>query len=216
MKKNIIFGLVCMLLVGCSKPTTASIKEKYEKVNGQEFHEKTNREITLQEDSPFIETTAEDINKKFTDQETFFVYYGDELCPWCRSVIEVAEQSALDHNVTVYVVNLWDEEGNELLRDTYSLEEGKLVQTSKGSDAYREALKNYHDVLSDYSIKDENGTLYDTGEKRIFAPNFIYVKEGKAIAMMEGISSLQEDSREELSQEIKDDEKKMFDSFFAQ
>ena len=53
------------------------------------------------------------------------------------------------------------------------------------------------------------------GEKRIYAPNYIYVSEGKAIRMTTGISDKQTDSREELTDEILDDEEKLFSEFFA-
>ena len=52
------------------------------------------------------------------------------------------------------------------------------------------------------------------GEKRIYAPNFIYVNNGKAVKMTEGISDKQKDAFEELSDEILEDEEKLFNEFF--
>ena len=54
----------------------------------------------------------------------------------------------------------------------------------------------------------------ETGEKRIFAPNFFYVKKGKVKTMVTGISNKQKDSRENLTNEILKDEEKAFNKLF--
>ena len=62
--------------------------------------------------------------------------------------------------------------------------------------------------------KDKSGNKVQVGEKRIYAPNFIYIKNGKPIKITEGISDKQKDSREELTDEILNDEEELFNEFF--
>ena len=51
-------------------------------------------------------------------------------------------------------------------------------------------------------------------EKRIYALNFIYVEKGIPKKLVDGISSHQNDSREELTDEILKDEEEIFNKFF--
>ena len=51
-------------------------------------------------------------------------------------------------------------------------------------------------------------------EKRIFAPNFIYVKNGEGIRLTDGLSDKQSSSSDPLTQEILEDEEKLFQDFF--
>jgi hypothetical protein len=70
-------------------------------------------------------------------------------------------------------------------------------------------------VLKEYNLKDENGEDIFTGEKRIYAPNYFYIEKGVVKNMVEGISDKQKDSREELTEEMLEDEEKIFNDFFV-
>ena len=149
------------------------------------------------------------------NKETFYVYFGDELCPWCRSVIEKFIEVAKKNNIKkVYYVKIWDSEGNEVLRDKYSLEDGSLKLVSEGTESYKKLLTYFDSVLTDYNLTNDKGEEVSCNEKRIYAPNFIYVEKGNTIKLTEGISSLQKDSREELTKEILDEETSLFEEFF--
>lgn len=226
MKKIISILISAMLTAGCSAPSaqpTASaqvnaVKTEYEALNGTvNSAGKENRTVMIPEDTPFVLTAPEEIVKKAEAKESFYAVYSDPLCPWCRSVIEAACESAKENHIdTIYMVDIWDEEGNEIFRDKYKIKEGAIVKVQDGTEAYQRTLELFGSVLGEYSITDENGTSYAVGEKRIFAPNFIYVKNGSAIALTEGISDLQKDSREELTEEIRQNEKRILDQFFQE
>lgn len=112
---------------------------------------------------------------------------------------------------------MWDDEGNEILRDKYLLNpDNELEQAIKAEEAYYEILNKFDNVLSNYTLKDANGNQVDVGEKRIYAPNFIYVDKGIAISLVSGISSKQEDSRGDLTDEILEDETNIFNDFFEE
>ena len=192
-------------------------KEKYEKLNGTvNKNGKEHRTITLSENNRFVKTTAEEIVKKIENEDSFYVYFGSNLCPWCRSVIEMADKVSRENDIDkIYYVDIWDEDGNEILRDKYIVNSNNKIELSvEGTDSYKKLLEYLGELLEDYNVTDNNGESISTGEKRIYAPNFFYISKGKATRMTTGTSPLQKDSREELTEEMLKDEEEMFDKFF--
>lgn len=228
MKKRIflllVIGLILLNITGCgikkdnNLADAIKFKEEYEDLNGvSNSSGKEYRLLSIPEDNPFVYVTVKEILEKIENNETFYVYFGSSYCPWCRSVIEKAIQVAKNNNVdTIYYVDIWYKDHVEILRDTYALnDDGILKLVSEGSKEYKDLLKYFDNVLSDYILTDKNGNKVSVGEKRIFAPNFIYVEKGKAIKLTDGISEKQKDSTEELSHEILTDEEKQFNDFFS-
>ena len=223
MKKKILLIIVLtsfLILIGCSNQKSnlygENFKKDYEALNGKvNKMGKEHRTVTIDEDNPFEQITASQLLEKIENKETFYIYFGDKLCPWCRSVIEKAVEVAKNRGINkIYYVAIWDDEGNEIVRDKYELKDGELEKTVEGCKEYSKFLKYFDKVLKDYELTDEEGNKVSTGEKRIYAPNFIYVKDGKAIRLTTGISDKQEDPREELTEEILEDEEELFEEFF--
>lgn len=222
--KKIVTVLVVLLafgtLVGCGTKVNESakaFKEEYESVNGKTNKAgKEHRTVNISMNNPYEKISTDELLKKIDNKETFYVYFGDKLCPWCRSVIEKSIEVAKDKKIDkIYYINIWDDEGNEILRDVYTLENGFAVKKSEGTTNYYRLLAVMGNVLSDYNLTMEGGTKVYTGEKRIYAPNFVYFENGEAIKLVEGISEKQTDSREELTEEILKDEEKQFEEFFT-
>ena len=220
MKKILISLLTVVLLfsvVGCTKKV--SFKEDYESVNGKEnAHGKLHREITIPEDNVFEVSSATEIVKKIENKETFYVYFGSKLCPWCRSTIAKANEIAMERGISkIYYVDIWDDEGNEILRDKYTLDESnKPVLDKEGTSEYKKLLEVFDSLLKEYTLTDSNNNVINVGEKRIYAPNFIYIEDGVAKKLVTGISEKQKDSREELTEEILKDEEEIYDDFFTE
>lgn len=216
MKKLIVLLLLLILVLGCTKNSALKFKSDYESLNGKESKSgKIHRTVNIDKNNPFIEISPEELLKKIEKGETFYVYFGDKLCPWCRSVIEKAIEIANRKGIKkVYYVAIWDDEGNEVLRDKYELKDNELVKTIEGTKTYYKLLEHFGRVLSNYTLKDTDGNIIETGEKRIYAPNFIYVKNGVSVKLTEGISENQKDPREELTTKILEDEEELFDNFF--
>lgn len=208
--------MTIMSLTGCKNNKYAlEFKEEYESINGVvNKNGKEHRAITIDEDNPYIKTTPEEIVKMINNKETFFLYVGDSLCPWCRSVLEKSIEVAKKYNVEkIYYIKIWDDEGNEILRDKYELKP-ILTKTIEGTDSYKFLLEKFDSVLSEYTLTDTEGHKITTEEKRIYAPNYFYIKNGEVVKMVEGISEKQTDSREELTDEILKDEEEQFISLF--
>ncbi len=221
MKKKILLGMVLVvigiLLVGCNKNTKAlDFKEEYEFLNGlKNKNGKEHRKVRIDDDNPYEKVSAKDIVEKINNKETFYVYFGDKLCPWCRSVIEKSIEVAKKNNIKkIYYVAIWNDLGEEILRDKYEIVDNELKKTIDGTKEYQELLKSFNEVLSDYSLTGSEGNKISTGEKRIYAPNFIYVEKGIVKKLVTGISDKQTDSREELSSDILTDEEEIFKDFF--
>lgn len=218
MKKKILLILLgILLLTACVKDNKKALefKEEYESLNGVvNKNGKEYRTITIDKDNPYIKTTPEEIVKMINNKETFFLYVGDSLCPWCRSVLEKSIEVAKKYNVKkIYYIEIWDDEGNEILRDKYELKP-ILTKTIEGTDSYKFLLEKFDSVLSEYTLTDTEGHKITTEEKRIYAPNYFYIKNGEVVKMVEGISEKQTDSREELTDEILKDEEEQFIALF--
>ena len=226
MKKIISFLMIVIVILsvaGCGNAKEEQIsdaikfKEEYEKINGvTNSSGNEHRTISIPEDNPFVYTNGEEIVEKIENNETFYVYFGSSYCPWCRSVIETAIKVAKENNIkTIYYVDIWDGDHVEILRDTYKLnDDGEPEVVFAGGKSYKDLLKCFDNVLGDYTLTDTEGNNVSVGEKRIFAPNFIYVEKGVAKRIIEGISEKQTSSRMNLTEEILKDEEKQFNEFF--
>ena len=225
MKKKIIFLVVIILTIttmtGCvnkkDKNKAIEFKNEYESLNGKKnSFGKEHRTIKISEDNPYEKISQKKIVEMIDKKETFYLYIGDSLCPWCRSVLEKSIEVAQKKKIKkIYYIDIWDDEGNEIFRDKYEIKAGNAVKTKEGTKEYNRLLKEFDKVLSDYTLTDEQKNKVDTGEKRIFAPNFFYVKNGKVKIMVTGISNKQKDSREKLTTEMLKDEEKDFVKLFS-
>ena len=219
MKKKLIFLVLIsslLILTGCTKKDSVIFKEEYESLNGTtNTNGKSYRTVTIPANNPIIISSAEEIVEKIENEDTFYVYFGSKLCPWCRSVIEKALEIANQNGIEkIYYVDIWDDLGNEILRDKYILDENnKPLKIVEGTEAYSKLITYFDDLLRDYTYKLNDETL-SYGEKRIYAPNFIYIAKGKAKRLTTGKSPLQTDSRDTLTEEMLKDEEKQFDDFF--
>lgn len=219
MKKSLILIMVIfsLFLVGCDKNNGAlSFKKEYESINGEtNKNGKQHRSVTIDDDNPYEKVDASEIVKKIENKETFYVYFGDKLCPWCRSVIEKSIEIAKKNNIKkIYYVSIWNDEGEEILRDKYEIVDKELKKTIEGTSDYKKLLEKFDNLLEEYNVTDSEGNKVSTNEKRIFAPNYIYVENGNPTKITTGISEKQTDSREELTKEILEDEEKLFNDFF--
>ena len=221
MKKiiSIILVIIFILLTGCTSNTNSYSKEfklEYESLNGQvNKNGKEHRSLSIELDNPFEKITTQELIKKIENKETFYVYFGDKLCPWCRSVIEKAIEVSKNNKIDkIYYIAIWDDDGNEIVRDKYEIKNNEVVKVVEGCKEYTKFLEYFDEVLSEYNLTDKDGNKITTGEKRIYAPNFIYVKNGKALKLTTGISEKQKDSREDLTIEILKDEEELFNEFF--
>ncbi len=186
-------------------------KKDYESLNGTTTKSgKEVRSVSISDKNPFVYKEAEDIVEMIRKKETFIVYFGFNSCPWCRSVVEILDQTARELKINeIYYVDVLN------IRDTYKLNEnGQLEKTKDGSKGYMDLLPLLSDVLSDYTLKNSEGETISVGEKRIYAPNVVAVVKGEAKALTTGISPLETDAYMELTEEMKAYTKEEFTNIF--
>lgn len=224
--KKIFLAVIALFLVftvtACnSKKDNSSalaFKEEYESLNGKENASgKVHRTLNIDSNNPYVKVTPKDIVEKINNNDTFYLYVGDPLCPWCRSVVEKSIEVAKENDIDkIYYIDIWDDEGTEILRDKYEIIDGKLTKTVDGTSEYYKLLDSFNSVLRDYTLTDSNNKTVVVGEKRIYAPNFFYIKNGKVVRMVSGKSAKQTDSRGELTDEILSDQEEQFNELFLE
>ena len=225
-KELLVFGFI--LLTACTpikpdngneiRPEAVQFKTEYEALNNvATVNDVIYRELSIDEDNPMVEISPADVLKKIEEGETFYVYFGDEMCPWCRAVLDSALKAAKEANIeTIYYVEIWDEEHSEVLRDTLALdEEGTVITKKEGTDEYFALLAKMDNVLSDYRLTNKEGEKVETGEKRIYAPNYVYFESGKAIELTGGTDKEITDPWTEISDAAKQESYEIFTKFFS-
>ncbi len=223
MKKKIITILTLMFaiftLTACNSKDAIAFKKDYESLNGTtNKNGKEYRNLNISKNNPIIIIDAKTLVKMIENEESFYVYFGSKRCPWCRSVIEKALEIATENDIDkIYYVDIWDDEGNEILRDKYTIDDNNnKVEVNEGTKEYFKLLEYLNDVLPEYTYaaNKNGGAKLEISEKRIYVPLFVYLAKGKPIRTTSGLSDKQTDSREELTTEILQDEEKLFNDFF--
>ena len=217
--------IVGLTLTGCTfkeQPREAALnfKAEYERLNGKEVREGLSwRSLNISETNPYIKTTPEDIANKIKNGETFYLYVGDDQCPWCRSGIEKMIEVAKKNNVKdIYYIDFWNDEHQEILRDLYEVEIGKknkvtFNQTREASDAYKTLIDAVKDFAQDYTIT-KDGKTYNVGVKRVFGGDHFYFKDGKCEKYVSLRSDKLKGAFDELTEEVLKDQEDKFNEFF--
>ena len=169
-----IMVLATFMITGCGKSANtksdnAKFMKEYESLNNTKAPYGDNedyREISISEDNPFVYSSAKEIVNMIDNKETFYVYFGSAHCPWCRSVIEQAIKTANKNNIKkIYYVNIWKGFHEEILRDTYELDDNNEPKKAKdGTDEYyklldklkpKTALKEIDKTVEQKDLEDE-------------------------------------------------------------
>ena len=244
MKRKLLYGLLAFLLAGCTaavKPEETAptgsqgcdafeecgddtaaeshteFKESYESLNGTvNASGKEHRTITIPDNNPFVCSDIDTAIAKMDAGESFYLYVGDPKCPWCRAIIETACAKAEEYGIKeILTINIWDEAGNEVLRDKYELKDGTPVCVNEGLAGYAELLKRADAFLDEYTVKDEAEQEVSVGEKRIFAPTYFRIENGAVVRMTTGIPEELSDPRSKLTQAQLQEMASDFDRFFG-
>ncbi len=165
------------------KQSALDFKEEYEKVNGLTMRDDIKyRSLDIDKKNPYVKVSIDEIAKKINNKESFYLYVGDHLCPWCRSgiekMIEVANREKVD---TIYYVDFWDDEHNEILRDLYEVKQDrkkvKIVQTKEATEGYKVLYDAVKDYIQDYVIT-KDGKDYNVGVKKVYGGDHFFFNKG--------------------------------------
>ena len=130
------------------------------------------------------------------------------------TAIEKSKEKGIDK---IYYIDVrQDNDTNKDIRDIYDIDKnGNIYLSHEGTKEYHEFLKTANNVLDEYSSHGVSvkGTKY-AGEKRVDAPSFILVKNGKVTKLETGVSNIQTDPYMELNNEIIKEMQNKFDNLY--
>ena len=178
-----VLGVVLFIGNPSYKQSALDFKEEYEKVNGTTMKGDIKyRTLNIDKNNPYVKVSIDEIAKKIQNGESFYLYVGDHLCPWCRSgiekMIEVANREKID---TIYYVDFWDDEHNEILRDLYDVEiDGdnvNIVKTKEATEGYKVLYEAVKDFIQDYTIT-KDGVDYKAGVKKVYGGDHFFFNKG--------------------------------------
>lgn len=152
-------------------------KAEYEALNGttRQSDGEIYGEIDIDKDNPIKYVTAKEA-VDVLKSDSAIMYIGAPWCPWCRNGVPVLFELAKKYNVdTIYYIELDD------IKSNYEVKNGTLLKKNAGTEDYYKLLDVLGDRLEDYVLKDDAGKEYDTGEKRVYMPYVIAVRDGKIV-----------------------------------
>lgn len=188
----IMFVLMALFMIGCSKETDAlKFKAEYENLNGEEVGNNDKKYMTIEIDdkNPIVYSNYEEVFETFNS--TGIIYFGFPACPWCRNAVPVLLEAAdeAEINKIYYLNNLSD-------RDIKTLDEnGNLITEKEGTEKYNKLL----DLLAEYA-SEYNG-LNDSKIKRLYFPTVVFIKDGEIIYAHVATVDSQEDPYTSLTKE---------------
>ena len=118
MKKVISLILILVItitLTACdsekNNKDALSFKKEYESLNGKKNKKGTEyRELDIDDENSYVKVSAEKIVEMINNKGTFYLYVGDSMCPWCRSVLEKSIEVARDNDIEkIYYIEIWDD-----------------------------------------------------------------------------------------------------------
>ena len=230
-KTKIIIGVAAALLIAAGaciffccktkyKQSALDFKEEYEKVNGEiMINDIEYRTLDIDKNNPYVKVSIDEIAKKIKNKETFYLYVGDHLCPWCRSGIEKMIEVANRENIeTIYYVDFWDDDHNEILRDLYDVKvSGKkveIVQTQEATEGYKVLYEAVKDYIQDYTIT-KDGKEYNVGVKKVYGGDHFYFSKGECKKYVSLRVPSLEKATDELTKKVLKEQDETFTKFFT-
>lgn len=187
-------------------------KNEYESLNGTE----NNKKISVSSEN-HVKYISIDEAAKMLDSGSGVIYFGFAGCPWCRNAVPVLVDAVKSTELdTLYYVNIRPESKKENdIRDEFTLDSrNKARKTKDASDSYYEVLLALANELNDYVLTTDTDKKVNTGEKRLYAPTVVAVKNGVVVGFHEGTYEDHElDEENHLSDLTKDQEKDLLNEY---
>lgn len=197
--KYYVIGLfvICLICIGVvlankdnmqAPVSDTKFYDEYTSYNGKETSNGKNYpEVTIDKNNLYYYASEDDI-KELLNNGTGVLYLGFPTCPWCRNIVSILNEAGRDYGIAK--INYYD---IKEIRSSFSFDDdNKLVKTD-GTELYNFLLAKLDNFLTEYGINDKNGKLVDTGEKRIYAPTVVFVKNGDIKEVIEGTVDSQKD-----------------------
>lgn len=204
MKKNVIIlsiivvialviAILFFLLNNKGMSDGERFKQEYEELNDSHL------EVNIDSDN-MIKYIGLEEAIDIIKNDTGVIYFGYPSCPWCRNAVPVlldaASSTSLD---TIYYVNAYN------IRDVKEIDDGNIVTTNEGDRLYDDLLEVLDDILDPYTLTLDNGEVIDFGEKRLYVPMVLFVKDGEVVSYHLSTVDSQEDPSISLNDSQRDE-----------
>lgn len=167
-----------------------NFEKEYEKLNNRvnSNNNKVYPTVDISSDNPIKYSSYDEIFQ-ILESGTGVIYLGFPECPWCRNLVPVLLSAAKEVELdTLYYLNISED------RDLLLLDENKDIITEKeGNKKYFELVSKLDQILDEYILTANDGSEVKTGEKRIYLPLVIFVKNGEIVGYHDGTVESQED-----------------------
>lgn len=162
-----------------------AFKLEHEELNGlvhPNNSERVHKDMYVPEDNPFVFVEFDEIIDLLENNGTGVVYLGFPICPWCRNLVPVLADAAIEFGVEEIMYRNILEDRNLLELD----EEGNVVEVEAGNPGYyrlMELLGNHVPIYRD---------LNDDSLRRIYVPAVIFIKDGEVVRYFQNLSTFEE------------------------
>ncbi len=207
----ILIPILCALLAAVSyykiinnnkESDAIKFKNEYEELNNKKANSSNQyKNIKIDKENPVKYSNYDEIIDVINNK-TGVIYLGFPECPWCRTALPVLLDVLSDNDVgTLYYLNIKSE------RDSYVVQDGEITyeldndnNPIKGSEGYFKLLDALDEYLTDYTLE-VDGKIYEVGEKRLYAPSVIFVRNGEVLGIQVSTVESQKSGYDELTDE---------------
>lgn len=158
-------------------------KAEHEELNGQphpDHPDNIMKDVYIPTNNPFIYVEYDEIIALLEDG-TGIIYFGFPICPWCRNLVPVLADAAIEFGVEeILYRNVLDD------RNILALQDGVIVETRAGHPGYYQVLEMLGDLVPEYR------GLEDESIRRIFVPAVVFVKDGEVISYFQNLPAWQD------------------------
>ncbi|MBR2990585.1 MAG: glutaredoxin family protein [Solobacterium sp.] len=132
MKKTGLMLALLVFLAGCSaQPEQITIESDVE-LHGEKA-DMSGYYWLEDEDHPFIEISAQESIRLFTEEGSGILYYGYVGCPFCERAVPELSKAAKDSGVTVYYIDVYHPDNTyEIYQELFKYIDPVLVDSDKG------------------------------------------------------------------------------------
>lgn len=200
--KYYVLGLVCFCAIltflylqksshddsDATLNSNTKFKDEYTAYNGKENNGRNYPQVDISGDNVYYYASEDEIRSLFEDKKTGVLYLGFPTCPWCRNMVPVLNEAGKYYGIDkIYYYNIKE------IRSSYSFDSDNKLVKQEGTELYNYLLTKLDSFLADYSVTDNNNKSVKTGEKRIYAPTVVFIKEGEVKGIVEGTVDSQKD-----------------------
>ena len=190
----ITVALICVGIVLLNKdnmhaPTSdTKFYDEYTSYNNKEnSNGKYYPEVTIDKNNLYYYASEDEV-KELLNNGTGVLYLGFPTCPWCRNMVSVLNEAGKDYGIAK--INYYDIKD---IRSSFSFDDSNNLVKKDGTAFYSFLLEKLDNVLTEYGVYDKNNELVDTGEKRLYAPTVVFIKDGVVKEIIEGTVDSQND-----------------------